>query len=181
MIYLITNRKLVQNDNEYFYKIKKAVNNGVLRIILREKYLQSNVVEEYAKNILKIIENTNCKLIINSNEEVYKRVMAYGIHLPFKMFLKYDKCKGEIVGASVHSLEEAIEADKLGATYILISNIYETKCKEGLKGKGTEFIKEIKKHVSCKVIALGGINKDNMKEVYEAKADGVAIMSYYFK
>ncbi|GAA0126542.1 thiamine phosphate synthase [Clostridium sp. CTA-19] len=181
MIYLITNRQLVQSDEEYFQKIEAAVKYGICRIILREKNVSDDVLLKYAKAITKIIENTNCKLIINSNEFVYKKVKPYGIHLPFEMFLGYEKNKDEIVGVSIHSLEEAIKADKLGATYILASNIYETKCKEGLKGKGVKFIEEIKKHVSCKVIALGGIKQDNMKEVYNSGADGVAMMSAFMK
>lgn len=181
MIYLITNRQLVKSDEDYFNKIRKAVDSGISAIILREKQLPSHVLLEYGKRIYEIVENTNCKLIINSNIEVYKAIKAYGIHLPFKMFLEFEKGKDEVVGVSVHSLEEAMKADKNGATYILASNIYETKCKEGLEGKGLNFIKEIKSNINCPIIALGGITEENMKDAYEAGAYGVAMMSSFMK
>lgn len=181
MVFLITNRNLVKSDEEYFNKIEKAVEGGISVIILREKHLSADILFKYAERISRIIENTNCKLIINSNIEVYRKIDAYGIHLPFKMFLDYKKEENEIIGVSVHSLEEAMVADKGGATYVLVSNIYETKCKEGLKGKGVDFIKEIKKNVSCSVIALGGITEENKKEVYKAGVNGIAMMSLFMK
>lgn len=179
MIFLITNRQLVKSDEEYFEKIRKAVEDKIFAIILREKHLPYETLLKYAKVISKIIENTNCKLIINSDIEVYKSIDAYGLHLPFKMFLQYEKKEHEVVGVSIHSLEEAIEADKAGAAYILASNIFETKCKDKLKGKGLGFIKELKKNISCNVIALGGIDEKKLKEVYDSGANGVAMMSFF--
>ncbi|MGM9964680.1 MAG: thiamine phosphate synthase, partial [Clostridium sp.] len=85
------------------------------------------------------------------------------------------------VGVSVHSLEEAIYADENGADFILVSHIFATKCKEGLKPKGVDYIKEVKAKVSCKVVALGGINTENYNEVIKAGADGIAIMSLLFE
>lgn len=112
-----------------------------------------------------------------------RRVKAYGLHLSFNDFLKY-KTKFEwffVLGVSVHSLDESILVEKLGADYILASNIYETKCKEGLKGKGVVFLREIKEKTSIKVIALGGITSKNINEVLEEKVDGVAIMSTFME
>jgi thiamine-phosphate pyrophosphorylase len=81
---------------------------------------------------------------------------------------------------SVHSLEEGIEADKRGADYILASHIFPTKCKEDLPPKGVGFIKDLAQHVTCKIVALGGINEKNYKEVIESGAHAIALMSYFF-
>lgn len=176
LIYLITNRSLVKSDDEYFSKIKSAIDGGLDRIILREKQLGDDELLKYGKKVMELTKGTDCKVIVNTSVEVYKEINAYGLHLPYKNFLSM-KEKIDNVGVSVHTLEEAIEVDKIGADYVLASNVYETRCKLGLEGKGAKFIKDIKKHISTKVIALGGITVDNYKEVYKAGADGIAIMS----
>lgn len=176
LIYLITNRSLVKSDDEYFSKIKSAIDGGLDRIILREKQLGDDELLKYGKKVMELTKGTDCKVIVNTSVEVYKEINAYGLHLPYKNFLSM-KEKIDNVGVSVHTLEEAIEVDKIGADYVLASNVYETRCKLGLEGKGVKFINDIKKHISTKVIALGGITVDNYKEVYNAGADGIAIMS----
>ena len=176
MIYLITNRSLVKSDEEYFKKIKSAIDGGLDRIILREKQLYEDELLRYGKKIMELTKGTECKVIVNTSVKVYKEINAYGLHLPYKDFLIM-KEKIDNIGVSVHTLEEAIKVDKIGVNYILASNVYETRCKAGLKGKGVKFINNIKKEVFTKVIALGGITVDNYKEVYNAGADGIAIMS----
>ena len=176
MIYLITNRSLVKSDEEYFAKIKSAIDGGLDRIILREKQLGYDELLKFGKKIMELTKGTDCKVIVNSSLEVYKEINAYGLHLPYNKFLSM-KDKIDNVGVSVHTLEEAIEVDRIGADYVLASNVYETRCKLGLEGKGVQFINNIKKNISTKVIDLGGINVDNYREVYKAGADGIAIMS----
>ncbi|MDO4402806.1 MAG: thiamine phosphate synthase [Clostridiaceae bacterium] len=182
MLYLITNRHLV--DAEKYYEVIKTLSTlGLKRIILREKDLSSNELEDIYVNIKNIIED-DTKIIINSDIALARRVKAYGLHLSFNDFLKYKKQNlndSFVLGVSVHSLDEAILVEKLGADYILASNIYETKCKEGLKGKGVVFLREIKEKTSIKVIALGGITSKNINEVLEEKVDGVAIMSTFME
>ncbi|MDO4534561.1 MAG: thiamine phosphate synthase [Clostridium perfringens] len=178
MLYLITNRHLVSKDK--YYEVLKVLSHlGLKRIILREKDLSSRELENIYVNIKNVIKD-DTKIIINSDIDLARRVKAYGIQLSFKDFIEYKKQNLKdsfIVGVSIHSLEEAILAEKLGANYILASNIYETKCKEGLKGKGIVFLRKIKEKTSIKVIALGGITSKNIKEVLEEKVDGIAIMS----
>ncbi|MGL4773542.1 MAG: thiamine phosphate synthase [Clostridium sp.] len=178
MIYLITNRHLVSKER-YLKVIEEASLGGVEIIILREKDLDERELEKIFWEIKeRVLDST--KIIINSNIECAKRVKAYGIHLPFNDFLSYENNGDFVVGVSIHTLQEGIEAYKRGANYILASNIYETRCKEGVKGKGIEFIKELKKNIKIPIIALGGINNSNCKEVIDAKADGVGVMSYLF-
>ncbi len=178
MMYLITNRHLV-SKNRYYEVLKNLSILGLERIILREKDLQTKELEKIYYNIKAVIQD-HTKIIINSDVALARKVKGYGVQLSFRDFIQYKKGNSEddfIIGVSIHTLEEAIFAEKLGASYILASNIYETKCKEGLKGKGTEFIRQIKRRTNIKVIALGGITTKNINEVLNAKADGIAVMS----
>lgn len=178
-MFLITNRKLV-NREKYFNTIEEAGKYGVKNIILREKDLSTEkLIEVYIKIKELVPEETN--IIINSNIEAAKILKEKFIHLSFKDFKKnLEEVKSLEVGVSVHSILEAIEADRLGASYILVSPIFETQCKKDVTPKGINFIKEIKEKVNCKVIALGGINELNFKEVLEASADDFACMSLLF-
>lgn len=176
MLYFITNRKLVAED-KFANVIKEAIASGVDRIILREKDLGDNELLFLASKIKKLTEGYNCKLIINSNVNVAKEIKSFGLHLPFDKFIDFDNSfKGE-VGVSVHSIEEAAKASRLGANYILAGHVFVTKCKEGLEPRGLDFIKEIKNNVKIPVIALGGIYPHNTKLVLESGADGIAVMS----
>ena len=178
-MFLITNRKLV-NREKYFNTIEEAGKYGVKNIILREKDLSTEeLIEVYIKIRELVPEETN--IIINSNIEAARILKEKFIHLSFKDFKRnLEEVKSLQVGVSVHSILEALEADRLGASYILVSPIFETQCKKDVTPKGINFIKEIKEKVNCKVIALGGINEHNFKEVLGAGAGDFACMSLLF-
>ncbi|MDZ5128590.1 thiamine phosphate synthase [Clostridium perfringens] len=178
-MFLITNRKLV-NREKYFNTIEEAGKYGVKNIILREKDLSTEeLIEVYIKIKELVPEETN--IIINSNIEAARILKEKFIHLSFKDFKRnLEEVKSLQVGVSVHSILEALEADRLGASYILVSPIFETRCKKDVTPKGINFIKEIKEKVNCKVIALGGINEHNFKEVLGAGAGDFACMSLLF-
>lgn len=183
-IYLITNRKLVSNEEEFLQVIKECSENGVDNIILREKDLGLDDLVKLGNKVKEVIDENKTKLILNSNIEGGIKLKAYGIHLPFQEFIKVDNkliYDFKEVGVSVHSLEEAIEADKKGASYVLVSHIFNTECKKGLEPKGVDFISKVKKEVSCKVVALGGILPSNVKEVKNTGCEGIAVMSTLMK
>ena len=183
MVYLITNRSLCE-EHKYLEIVKKSIECGIDGIILREKDLDDKSLYSIGKKIKGYMHGSNCKLIVNSNFMVAKELNAYGIQLSYSTFkysMKSIPKSIEAVGVSIHSIEEAINAEKLGASYLLCSNVYETECKMGLQGKGTEFIKNLKCTVNIPIVALGGINLENVQDVWNAKADGVAVMSLIMK
>ncbi len=176
MLWLITNRSLVKSG-EYFKTIEESIRGGVDVIILREKDLTFHELYSIATKIKKNIEKTDVKLIINSNLDLAKAIKADGFHCSYKDFIKKPIVYQGLTGVSIHSVSEAIEAERLGASYVIASHIFHTKCKENLPPKGIEFITEIKNRINIPVIALGGINVNLVNETLEAGADGIAIMS----
>ena len=183
MVYLITNRSLCE-EHKYLEIVKKSIEYGIDRIILREKDLDDKSLYSIGKKIKGYMDGSKCKLIVNSNFMVAKELNAYGIQLSYSTFkdsMEIIPKSIRTIGVSIHSIEEAISAEKLGASYLLCSNIYETECKMGLQGKGTEFIKNLKCTVNIPIVALGGINLENVQDVWNAKADGVAVMSLIMK
>jgi thiamine-phosphate pyrophosphorylase len=84
-----------------------------------------------------------------------------------------------LLGASVHSVEEAREAEKLGADYVTASHIFPTACKEVLAPRGLSFLQEVKQAVTIPVYALGGIHREQIALCRSAGADGVCMMSEF--
>ena len=172
----VTNRKLY---NDFYSRITEIAKENVLQyLILREKDLNDKELLKMALKIKEIIVNSDIKLIINSNISVAEEVEAFGVQLSFNKFLEKGKefTKG-IVGVSIHSLEEAIEAEKLGADYLLYGHVFETDCKKGVKPRGLDELKEINKVVKTPVYAIGGISLLNYKKVLDVGTTGIAVMS----
>ena len=82
-----------------------------------------------------------------------------------------------VLGASCHSVEDAVLAEKLGCTYITAGHIFDTDCKKGLPGRGLDFLKNVCAGVSVPVYAIGGISPANISKVRETGAAGACVMS----
>ena len=170
----VTNRKLCIDFNKRIEEISKL---NLKYLILREKDLDSPSLLNLAQNVKRILCDSKIKLIINSDVLVAKKVSAYGVQLSFKNFINKNYQYDGIIGVSVHSFEEAIEAEKGGADYLIYGHIFETDCKKGVKPRGLEELSKICEKVKLPVYAIGGITSENYKYVLETNASGVAIMS----
>lgn len=176
MIYLITNRKLVEPE-KFLPIIEEAANSGIEAIILREKDLNYEELLKLALKVKTIASAADISLIINGNAQVAKDIQADGLQIGFKDFMESKPYFAGLIGVSVHSLEEAVLAEKNRADYVLASHIFPTACKKGLAPKGIPWLREISSNISIPVIALGGINLNNIKSVFESQVQGVALMS----
>ena len=103
------------------------------------------------------------------------------IHLPLPLLRKYQNQlqNFNVVGTSVHSIEDAIEAEKIGASYMIAGHIYTTECKKGIMPKGLIFLNEICQNTSLPVYGIGGIklHQQQINEVMNCGAKGACIMS----
>ncbi|WP_274467131.1 MULTISPECIES: thiamine phosphate synthase [unclassified Paenibacillus] len=80
-------------------------------------------------------------------------------------------------GISVHSAEEAVKREREGADYVLFGHMYATNSKPGLPPRGLEQLRELAAQVKIPVIAIGGITPERTREVLDAGASGIAVMS----
>lgn len=190
-MYLITNRKLCTHQ-KYLDTIVDAAKHGVQYLILREKDLDFDDLEKLYKEIVEVLNKNSVeiKIIVNSSVELYEKYPVYGIHLPYNKFLDmiadgYKFSEDKKIGLSLHSVKEVVELEKIikekniKIEYITLSHIYETKCKEGLKPKGIEMLKDARKFTNIKIVALGGILPENASEVSKF-CDDIAVMSTLF-
>ncbi len=173
-IICVTNRNLC--DESSLLRIEKICETKIGTIILREKDLPVNEYKHLAENVIAICHKYNKKCIIHSHIDVAVELNADGLHMTMDMFrnLEYKKI---VTGVSCHSLSEAIEAQTLGADYIVAGHIFETDCKKGLAPHGLDFLSKICENVDIPVYAIGGINKNNIPLIEKAGAAGCCIMS----
>ena len=177
--YFITDSKLTKNT--VLEDVKAVLKSGVKVVQYREKEKSTREMVEEAAKIKGLCKN-KAFFLINDRVDVALAVNADGVHLgqddmPYKiarLLLGHDK----IIGLTAHNVEEAIQAEKLGADYIGVSPIFETKTKlDAGKAAGLMLIKDVKKKIGIPIIAIGGINLDNVASVVEAGTDGVAAIS----
>ncbi|MGN1141423.1 MAG: thiamine phosphate synthase [Oliverpabstia sp.] len=175
----VTNRHLC--DRPFTEQLERVCSHHPRALILREKDLPEKEYELLAKNVLEICRNYDVPCILHTYTDVARRLGCSRIHLPLPLLRTNASSLGNfsLIGTSVHSLEEAVEAEKLGASYLTAGHIYVTDCKKGLPPRGTGFLREVCLQVSVPVYAIGGIHLDKtkMKEVIGCGAAGGCIMS----
>ena len=180
-IIAVTNRHLSAGD--YFERMEKIVSSGADAVIVREKDLKEREYEELARRVIKICERAQISCILHTYAEAAVRLNCRKIHFPLHVLRVLSRSQETMlrhfstVGASVHSPEEAREAQALGADYVTAGHVFATDCKRGLEPRGLEFLRETVNAVSIPVFAIGGISAENVKAVRKAGAAGACIMS----
>lgn len=180
MVICVTNRLLCKDN--FLNRINQIARAKPEGIILREKDLSEYEYEyeQLAYLCQGICLQYKTSLIIHTHIEVAKKLEISKIHMPLKTYLKNYKqlTDFKIKGTSVHTIEEAVQAQTYGADYIVAGHIFPTDCKKGVPARGLDFLESVCCAVSIPVLAIGGIKLERMIDVYRAKASGVCIMSY---
>lgn len=177
MLICITNQKLCQDD--FLSRIEEIAKGQPHAIMLREKELSEPDYRELAIRVKEICDRHLVKLIINHNLEIAEELKVEAVQVSIHDIRR--TCEAirsfKQVGVSIHSVEQAREAEAWGANYLIAGHIFPTDCKKGLPARGLIFLKEICSSVSIPVFAIGGISQANYKIAMMAGAKGVCIMS----
>ena len=140
-LYTITNRKRIDTNNSNLTTaeaVEQTILGGATIIQLREKELNTEDFLKVAFEVKKITDKYKIPFIINDNLEVAIKVNADGLHIGQDDLKKYNNNLQEIrkqfgndkiIGISAHNLNEALEAEKLGADYLGVGCIFPTKTK----------------------------------------------------
>ena len=190
----VTNRKL--SVHPFLEQIERVAERNPQSILLREKDLSEEEYQALAEQVLAICQNYQVELILHHYPAVAKNLGVSGIHLSLARFKEYFntlECTGidkkfstadfSKIGCSIHSLEEAKEAEGLGASYLTAGHIYATDCKKGLPPRGLTFLEKICRNTTIPVYAIGGIGLTDgrIEEVIRCGARGACIMSEVMK
>jgi thiamine-phosphate pyrophosphorylase len=177
MLICISNRKLCKDD--FLNQIDKLTKGQPHAVMLREKDLNPEEYEALAKAVKTICDSHHVDLIINQNIETAALLKVERVQLSMENLRKLgDQILAfKAVGASVHSVEQAEEAQRLGASYLIAGHVFPTDCKKGMPARGLRFLKAVCDAVTIPVFAIGGISEGNYKMALIAGAKGVCVMS----
>lgn len=183
---VITNRALVQGD--FLMQMEKVARLHPRALILREKDLTDEEYEQLAEKVLEICRKENVACFLHSRIAIARKISCERIHLSIPILQNLTEVERirlrkefEEISISCHSLRDVQTAINSGATQIILGTIFETDCKKGLKGKGTEFVRKICSQCPVPVYAIGGINLERLASVMDAGAAGGCMMSGFMK
>lgn len=180
----VTNRALCRGD--FLGRIEAITDGTGLRgVILREKDLPEEEYRDLASAVLKICRAHGVPLFLHSRVSLARELGCEGLHLSIpalRDLLSGPEGKEALrsfreVSVSCHSKDDVQEAVAAGATMIILGTIFETDCKKGLKGRGTDFIRSVTENCPIPVYAIGGIKESNLGDVLAAGAAGGCMMS----
>lgn len=176
--FCVTNRKLCRED--FLTRIERIAACHPAGIILREKDMTPDEYKEMALDVMRICKAHEVQCILHSFTSAATELHADAIHLPMTLLRELhqeDKARFRVLGASCHSVEDALEAESLGCTYITAGHVFDTDCKKGLPGRGVDFLREVCDAVTIPVYGIGGIDEENIALVRGAGAGGACLMS----
>ena len=179
----VTNRKL--SSRPFMEQMERVGKLHPKAVILREKDLSEEEYAELAAQILTLCKQYQVPCMLHTYLETARKLQHPYIHLSLFLLKENSEKLSDFlaVGCSIHSVEEAKEAQKLGATYLTAGHIYTTDCKKGLPPRGLDFLREVCNAVTIPVYAIGGIHAGTgqIREVMECGASGACIMSEMMK
>lgn len=183
LLYAVTDRRWSKGTTLY-EQVEQALQGGVSTLQLREKNLSDEEFLKEAMEIKELCKKYNVPLIINDNVEVAIKCGADGVHVG-QEDMEASKVREKvgpdmIIGVSAHNVEEARRAVSNGANYLGVGAVFSTSTKDDVDVLKKETLKDICLAVDVPVVAIGGINQDNIVELKGTWVDGVAVVSAIF-
>jgi thiamine-phosphate pyrophosphorylase len=179
-LYVILDRQALAGRDEL--EIAEQVIQGGAKIIqLRDKQSSKAELLPIAQKLKALCDKSGILFIINDYLDLVLAVDADGVHigqrdLPLPIIRK-ELPIDKIIGCSVRTVSQAIKAQNEGADYIAVGSIFPTPTKKDATVVGVNRLKQIRQVVTSPLLAIGGINEDNIGEVMAAGADSVAVIS----
>lgn len=183
LLYAVTDRAWVGRQSLY-EQVESAIKGGVTCVQLREKELNDEDFLAEAIEISALCRKHKVPFFINDNVEVAIKCNADGIHVG-----QEDMAAAQVrrrvgddmmIGVSVHSVEEALDAVKNGADCLGVGAIFSTSTKTDVDVLPREVLCDICNAVDIPVVAIGGIGKGNISQLAGTGVDGVALVSAIF-
>ena len=183
LLYAVTDRAWTGKQSLY-EQVEAALKGGVTCVQLREKELDEDAFLAEAIEIAALCKKYKVPFFINDNVDIAIKCKADGIHVGQEDMMasqvRQKVGKDMMIGVSVHSVEEALEAVKNGADCLGVGAMFSTSTKMDVDVLPKEILKDICEAVEVPVVAIGGIGKGNMLELSGTNVDGVALVSAIF-
>ncbi|MDO4166376.1 MAG: thiamine phosphate synthase [Eubacteriales bacterium] len=182
-LYAITDRYWL-NGARLADQVEEVLKNGATFLQLREKKFSHEELIAEAAEIKDIAKHYHVPFVINDDIYAAKEIDADGVHIG-QSDMAYQQARDilgpdKIIGLSAGNLKEAVTAEKMGADYIGVGAVFHTDTKENTTAISFDELREITQAVSIPVVAIGGINADNLMQLKGTGIDGISVISAIF-
>ncbi|MDY5048907.1 MAG: thiamine phosphate synthase [Treponema porcinum] len=182
-LYAITDRHWL-NGETLKSQVEKALKGGATMIQIREKDLDEKEFLSEAEELLALCRSYGVPFIVNDNVELAVKIGADGVHVgqsdmnarDVRALIGNDK----ILGVSTQTVEQALFAQECGADYLGVGAVFPTGSKDDAEVLDRKTLMDICKAVSIPVVAIGGITKDNVRELKGTGIAGISVISAIF-
>jgi len=179
-LYLVLDRPFLKGRDEV-EAARAAIKGGARVLQLRDRTGEKGEMLAVASKLRELCAREGVLFIVNDHLDLALATGADGLHLgqtdlPLKearRLLPIDS----LLGLSCHSAEEAKAAEEAGADYVALGSIFPTTSKEKARVIGLETLARASKSISLPIVAIGGINQENVAQVLQAGAGAVAVIS----
>jgi thiamine-phosphate pyrophosphorylase len=180
-LYLVTDRGACR-EKGMLELIGEAVAGGASLVQLREKEAGTAEFLSLAREVLDLLRPLGVPLLINDRVDVALAAGADGVHVGQDDMPVRDvrRLAGDsmLVGLTVNSLEQVLEAEALPVDYLGAGPAFATRSKQTSKPVlGPRGIQHLRSHTTRPLVAIGGIDAENAGEIIRAGADGIAVIS----
>ena len=183
LLYAVTDRMWTGRQT-LMEQVEDALKGGATCVQLREKDLDEETFLQEAMEMKALCEKYHVPFFVNDNVDIAVKCKADGIHVGQEDMAaaKVRQKVGEnmMIGVSVHSVEEALEAVRNGADYLGVGAMFSTSTKTDADVLKKDVLRDICVAVDVPVVAIGGISKENMLKLKGTDVDGVALVSAIF-
>lgn len=182
-LYAVTDRAWV-GQGTLGDQVEQALRGGVTCVQLREKSLGVPAILVEAEEIGALCRSYGVPFLINDRVEIALQCGADGVHVGQK-----DRAAREvrrllgpnrILGVSARTVEQAVQAERDGADYLGVGAVFSTSTKADAMPVSYETLQAICRAVSIPVVAIGGIQRENLLSLTGSGVDGVALVSAIF-
>lgn len=180
ILYLVTDRAVIKRET-FLNAVEQALKGGVTIVQLREKGKSESEIIRVAKELKELTSYYNVPLIINDSPSIAKLSGADGVHLGMtdgEVSEAREFLGGKaIIGGSARTVERAKMLESQGADYLGVGAVFGTKTKTDAKTINTDILSDICHTVKIPVVAIGGVNKENISRLKGTGASGIAVVS----
>lgn len=179
-LYLCTDRKLMTCES-IERSVELAIAGGCSVVQLREKDCTSREFYELALRVKAITAPHGVPLVINDRIDICLAADADGVHLGQSDLPCREARRilgsSKIIGVSAALASEAKQAQLDGADYLGVGAVFQTSTKTNTRPVTSEIIKEIRAAVTIPFVVIGGVNHENIRQLYGLGIDGAAVIS----
>lgn len=184
LLYAVTDRSWLKEGQSLTSVCEEVLAGGATFLQIREKDLAPEAFEAEAAELKALCALHRVPYVVNDSVEIALAIDADGVHVGQSDIMGRDihAMIGEdkILGISAGTVEEAVAAQRAGADYIGVGAVFGTSTKKNARNMTVEKLKEIRSAVSIPVVAIGGINAGNLRELRGSGVDGIAVVSAIF-